>query len=108
VNKRKKKTEKAVEKTEKQFEKMEVINFHAAGMDAGSRSRYVATGQKKEDVREFGVYAQSCSKDYNSQRFSNMPSLSSGKFHFEWPASGCFVAVACQADSRVHAAVPVL
>jgi hypothetical protein len=56
MNKRKKKTEKAVEKTEKQFEKMEGINFHAAGMDAGSRSHYVATGQKKEDVREFGVY----------------------------------------------------
>jgi hypothetical protein len=35
---------------------MEIINFHAAGIDVGSRSHYVATGQKKEDVREFGVY----------------------------------------------------
>jgi hypothetical protein len=56
MNKMKKRTEKAAEKTERKFEKMEIINFHAEGMDAGSRSRCVATGQKKEDGREFGVY----------------------------------------------------
>ena len=33
-----------------------VINAHAAGIDAGSRSHFVATGQEKDDVREFGVY----------------------------------------------------
>ena len=35
---------------------MEVINPHAAGIDVGSRSHFVAVGQGKEEVREFGVY----------------------------------------------------
>jgi hypothetical protein len=66
MNKRKEETEKAVEKavekTEKKFEKMEIIHFHAAGIDIGSRSHYVATGQKKEDVIEFGVYTSDLRK----------------------------------------------
>ena len=33
-----------------------VVHTHAAGIDAGSRSHFVAVGQEKEDVREFGVY----------------------------------------------------
>ena len=33
-----------------------VVHTHAAGIDAGSRSHFVAVGQDKEDVREFGVY----------------------------------------------------
>lgn len=37
---------------------LEVVNPHAAGIDIGSRSHYVAIGQGKEDVREFGVYAE--------------------------------------------------
>ncbi len=41
--------------TEK-FEKMPVIHAHAAGIDVGSRSHYVAIGQSREDVMEFGVY----------------------------------------------------
>jgi len=36
--------------------KMEVINPHAAGIDIGSRSHFVAIGQGKDDVKEFGVY----------------------------------------------------
>ena len=47
-------------KTKKQpadhFEKMPVVHLHAAGIDVGSRSHFVAIGQAKEDVREFGVY----------------------------------------------------
>jgi len=35
---------------------MEIINLNAAGIDVGSRSHFVAIGQGKEDVREFGVY----------------------------------------------------
>jgi len=35
---------------------MEIVNPHAAGIDVGSRSHYVAVGQSKEDVRVFGVY----------------------------------------------------
>jgi transposase len=35
---------------------MEIINANAAGIDVGSRSHFVAIGQSKDDVREFGVY----------------------------------------------------
>ena len=35
---------------------LEIVNPHAAGIDVGSRSHFVATGQGKEDVREFGAY----------------------------------------------------
>lgn len=35
---------------------LDVINPHAAGVDVGSRSHYVAIGQTDEDVKEFGVY----------------------------------------------------
>ncbi len=35
---------------------MEVVNRHAAGVDVGSRSHFVAIGQGTEDVKEFGVY----------------------------------------------------
>ncbi|MBF9255766.1 IS110 family transposase [Pontibacter sp. 172403-2] len=35
---------------------MEIVNPHAAGIDVGSRSHYVAVGQGADQVREFGVY----------------------------------------------------
>ena len=35
---------------------MPVINTHAADIDVGSRSHFVAVGQELSDVREFGVY----------------------------------------------------
>jgi transposase len=35
---------------------MQVVNPHAAGIDVGSRSHFVAIGQGSGDVREFGVY----------------------------------------------------
>lgn len=37
---------------------MEIINPHAAGIDIGSRSHFIAVGQALEDVKEFGVYAE--------------------------------------------------
>ena len=37
---------------------MQVVNPHAAGVDVGSRSHWVATGQNENDVREFGVFNQ--------------------------------------------------
>lgn len=40
----------------KQKVSMEIINPNAAGIDVGSRSHYVAIGQGKEDIKEFGVY----------------------------------------------------
>lgn len=35
---------------------MEVVNPHAAGIDVGSRSHWVAVGQSEQDVQEFGVF----------------------------------------------------
>ena len=35
---------------------MEVVNPNAAGVDIGSRSHWVAVGQKSSDIREYGVY----------------------------------------------------
>lgn len=37
---------------------MEIVNPQAAGIDIGSRSHWVAVGQKEGDVREFGVFNQ--------------------------------------------------
>ena len=37
---------------------MEIVNPHAAGIDVGSRSHWVAIGQQEKDVREFGVFNQ--------------------------------------------------
>jgi transposase len=41
---------------EKQTVSLEVVNPHAAGIDIGSRSHWVAVGQEESDIREFGVY----------------------------------------------------
>jgi hypothetical protein len=35
---------------------MEVVNLNAAGIDIGSRSHFVAVGQREMDVKEFGVF----------------------------------------------------
>lgn len=35
---------------------MEIVHPHAAGIDVGSRFHFVAIGQGREDVKEFGVY----------------------------------------------------
>lgn len=37
---------------------LKVINPHAAGIDLGSRSHFVAIGQGKDKVKSFGVYAE--------------------------------------------------
>ncbi len=37
---------------------MEIVNPHAAGIDIGSRSHWVAVGQSELDVRELGVFNQ--------------------------------------------------
>jgi transposase len=41
---------------EKETVSLEVVNPHAAGIDIGSRSHWVAVGQQESDIREFGVY----------------------------------------------------
>jgi transposase len=35
-----------------------VINPHAAGIDVGSRTHFVAIGQQQKDVKSYGVYAE--------------------------------------------------
>ena len=37
---------------------MPIVNHNAAGIDIGSRSHFVGIGQGKDQVREFGVYAE--------------------------------------------------
>jgi len=37
---------------------MEIVNPYAAGIDIGSRSHWVAVGQREKDIREFGVFNQ--------------------------------------------------
>ena len=39
----------------REIEKMPVVNTGAAGIDVGGKSHFVAIGQGKEDVREFGA-----------------------------------------------------
>ena len=34
---------------------MEIVNPHAAGIDVGSRSHYVAVNQDTQNIKEFGV-----------------------------------------------------
>ncbi|MDR2425089.1 MAG: hypothetical protein LBD59_10270 [Prevotellaceae bacterium] len=41
---------------------IEVASPHAAGIDAGSRSHYVAVGEGTDLVREFGVYSENHQK----------------------------------------------
>lgn len=41
---------------------MTIVNPHAAGIDVGSRSHYVAIGQEQKDVKSFGVYAEDLSE----------------------------------------------
>jgi len=43
---------------EKKYEKMAVVHPRSAGIDIGSKSHWVAIGQNKEDVKEFGAYTE--------------------------------------------------
>ena len=47
---------KSKEQGKEKFVSLPVIHEHAAGVDVGSRSHFVAVGQSLEDVREFGVF----------------------------------------------------
>jgi transposase len=42
----------------KDFEKMPILNYSAAGIDVGSKSHFAAIGQEECDVKEFGVYSK--------------------------------------------------
>ena len=65
------------------YEKMKIVNPYAAGIDIGSKSHFVAIGQGKNDVQEFGVY----SKDYqlmighlNKNRITTIAMESTGSY----------------------------
>ena len=40
---------------ENEFEKMPVLNLHAAGIDVGSKSHFSAIGQGENDFKEFEI-----------------------------------------------------
>jgi transposase len=44
--------------TKKNVSQMPIINALAAGIDVGSKSHYVAIGQEKKHVRQFGCYTK--------------------------------------------------
>jgi hypothetical protein len=46
----------AKEKKQKAATGLPIIHPHAAGIDVGARTHFVATGQGPEQVRSFGVY----------------------------------------------------
>jgi len=46
----------------KQKMPMTIVTPHAAGIDVGSRSHYVAIVQEQQDVKSFGVYAEDLSE----------------------------------------------
>lgn len=45
----------------KKKEMMNIIHPNSAGIDIGSKSHFVAVGQKENQIKEFGIY----SSDYN-------------------------------------------
>ncbi len=49
---------KAKDQKTDRYEKMPVVNLAVAGIDVGSSSHFVAIGQNKEDVKEFGVFTE--------------------------------------------------
>ena len=54
---------------------MEVVNPQAGGIDVGSRSHWVAVGQKEEEVREFGVFNKDLFEMANWLKENNVNSV---------------------------------
>jgi hypothetical protein len=64
-------------------QEMDIINPRCAGIDIGSRSHFVAIGQNKEDVKEFGVYAedlQSICKHLKDAKITSVAMESTGSY----------------------------
>ncbi len=62
---------------------MEIVNQHAAGIDVGSRSHFVAVGQEPSDVREFGVYEsdlRELTRWLHSQKITTVAMESTGTY----------------------------
>ena len=63
--------------------KMDIVNPHAAGIDVGSRSHFVAIGQSSNDVKEFGVYnedLQNLSKWLSENKIKTIAMESTGTY----------------------------
>lgn len=52
-----------------------IVNPHAAGIDVGSRSHFVAIDQNSENVKEFGVYTKDHISLINYLRFANVETI---------------------------------
>ena len=51
----------------KNFEKMQVLNPNAAGIDVGSRSHFVAVGQNENEIKEISSKVQELVKKNKSE-----------------------------------------
>ncbi len=63
---------------------LEIINPHAAGIDIGSRSHWVAIGQNKEDIREFGVYNEDLYSMSEWLKENNIKTIAMESTGFYW------------------------
>jgi transposase len=54
---------------------MDVINYNATGIDIESRTHFVAIGQNKEDVKEFGVYNEDSIAMYKFLKENNIQTI---------------------------------
>jgi transposase len=65
------------------IEKMPVINTYAAGIDVGGKVHYVAVGQSRENVRQFGVFTgdlHECAKWLISEGITTVAMESTGDY----------------------------
>lgn len=67
----------------KEFEKMPILNYSAAGIDVGSKSHFAAIGQNESDVKEFGVYSkdhEALIKYFRSNNINTIAMESTGSY----------------------------
>lgn len=70
---------------------MDLINPKAAGIDIGSRSHFVAIGQKETDVREFGVYNEDLKSISNWLKNNDIESVAMESTGTYWQALHAFL-----------------
>ena len=72
-------------------EKMQILNPHAAGIDIGSKSHFLAVGQCPEDIREFGVYSSDHEKLISYLKDNNVNTVAMERTGSYW--QGLFMAI---------------
>lgn len=65
---------------------MEIVNSYAAGIDIGSRSHWVAVGQKEEDIKEFGVFNEDLKNLSNWLKEKNIQTVAMESTGTYWQA----------------------